>query len=224
MNNASVPIAYRAFQQCVIIKPSALNAGGARDCGERKRLLATDEMRGLIAELRANPWYMRLYFAQVAAWLTAVVVYEAAYAPDAPLLKHAIDGGVTMSFLAYGSLVTSVIVVDVTQAAYQKGKELMGILLGPVKNKFEAIGEERGEERGLREGLARGEALGEARGRREGEARGEERGEARGRRVGAAIMAARSAAWFADMKRAQKEGREFNEPPPWEQDGQGEDD
>ena len=198
--------------------------------------MATDEMRGLIAELRANPWYMRLYFAQVAAWLAAVVVYEAVYAPDAPPLKHAIDGGVTMSFLAYGSLVTSVIVVDVTQAAYQKGKELMGILLGPVKNKFEARGEERGEARGRREG----EALGEARGFRDGLARGEERGEARGRREGAelgrregaeigrregaAIMAARSAAWFADMKRAQKEGREFNEPPPWEQNGQGEDD
>ena len=202
--------------------------------------MATDEMRGLIAELRANPWYMRLYFAQVAAWLAAVVVYEAAYAPDAPLLKRFIDGGVTMSFLAYGSLVTSVIVVDVTQAAYQKGKELMGILLGPVKNKFEA----RGEERGLREGLARGEARGEARGFRDGLARGEERGRREGaeigwregaeigrregaelgRREGAAIMAARSAAWFTDMKRAQKEGREFNEPPPWEKDGQGEDD
>ena len=186
--------------------------------------MATDEMRGLIAELRANPWYMRLYFAQVAAWLAAVVVYEAAYAPDAPPLKHAIDGGVTMSFLAYGSLVTSVIVVDVTQAAYQKGKELMGILLGPVKNKFEAIGEERGrreglalgEERGFRDGLARGEERGKARGRREGAELG--------RREGAAIMAARSAAWFADMKRAQKEGREFNEPPPWERDDQGEDD
>ena len=170
--------------------------------------MATDEMRGLIAELRANPWYMRLYFAQVAAWLAAVVIYEAAYAPGAPLLKHIIDGGVTMSFLAYGSLVTSVIVVDVTQASYQKGKELMGILLGPVKNKFEAIGEERGEARGI--------ALGEARGRREGEARG--------RREGEAIMAARSAAWFADMQQAHKEGREFNEPPPWEQNGQGEDD
>ena len=92
----------------------------------------------------------------------------------------------------------------------------MGILLGPVKNKFEARGEERGEARGRREGLARG--------RREGEARGEERGKARGRREGEAIMAARSAAWFADMQRAQKEGREFNEPPPWEQNGQGEDD
>ena len=170
--------------------------------------MATDEMRGLIAELRANPWYMRLYFAQVAAWLAAVVIYEAVYAPDAPLLKHIIDGGVAMSFLAYGSLVTSVIVVDVTQASYQKGKELMGILLGPVKNKFEAIGEERGEARGI--------ALGEARGRREGEERG--------RREGEAIMAARSSAWFADMQQAQKEGREFNEPPPWEQNGQDEDD
>ena len=172
--------------------------------------MATDEMRGLIAELRANPWYMRLYFAQIAAWLAAVVVYETVYAPVAPLLKHIIDGGVAMSFLAYGSLVSSVIAVDVTQTAYQKGKYLMGILLTPAKNKFEA----RGEERGRREGEARGEE----RGRREGEARGEERG----RREGEAMMAARSAAWFADMQQAQKEGREFNEPPPWEQNGQDE--
>ena len=90
--------------------------------------------------------------------------------------------------LAYGSLVSSVIAVDVAQTAYQKGKELMGILLRPAKNKFEAIGEERG--------------------RREGEA----------------IMAARSAAWFADMQQAQKEGREFNDPPPWEQNGHDKDD
>ena len=170
--------------------------------------MATDEMRGLIAELRANPWYMRLYFAQIAVWLAAVVIYETAYAPAAPLLKHIIDGGVTMSFLAYGSLVSSVIAVDVTQTAYQKGKELMGILLTPAKNKFEAIGEARGR----REGIALGQ--------REGEARGE----ARGRREGEAIMAARSAAWFADMQQAQKEGRDFNEPPPWEQNGQDEDD
>ena len=174
--------------------------------------MATDEMRGLIAELRANPWYMRLYFAQIAVWLAAVVVYETAYAPAAPLLKHIIDGGVTMSFLAYGSLVSSVIAVDVTQTAYQKGKELMGILLTPAKNKFEA----RGEERGRREGIVLGQREGEARGRREGEARG--------RREGAAIMAARSAAWFADMQQAQKEGRDFNEPPPWEQNCQDEED
>ena len=174
--------------------------------------MAIDEMRGLIAELRANPWYMRLYFAQIAAWLVAVIIYEAAHAPAAPLLEHIIDGGVTMSFLAYGSLVSSVVIVDVTETAYQKGKDLMGILLRPAKNKFEAIGEARGEERGRREGIALGQ--------REGEARGE----ARGRREGAAIMAARSAAWFADMQQAQKEGREFNDPPPWEQNGQEKDD
>ena len=170
--------------------------------------MATDEMRGLIAELRANPWYMRLYFAQIAAWLAAVIIYETAYAPAASLLIHIIDGGVTMSFLAYGSLVSSVIAVDVAQTAYQKGKELMGILLRPAKNKFEAIGEARGR----REGIALGQREGEARGRREGEARGRRK------------MAAESAAWFADMKQAQKEGREFNDPPPWEQNGQDKND
>ena len=182
--------------------------------------MATDEMRGLIAELRANPWYMRLYFPQIAAWMTSVVIYETAYAPAAPPLKRIIDGGVTMSFLAYGSLVSSVIIVDVTQTAYQKGKELMGILLTPAKNKFEA----RGEERGRREGEARGEARGRREGIALGQREGEARGEARGRREGEAMMAARSAAWFADMQQAQKEGREFNEPPPWEQNNQDKDD
>ena len=89
-----------------------------------------------------------------------------------------------MSFLAYGSLASSIIVVDITQTAYQKGKELMGILLTPARNKFEA----RAEDRVRRE------------------------------------MTARSAAWFADMKQAHKEGREFNDPPPWEQNGQEKDD
>ena len=91
-----------------------------------------------------------------------------------------------MSFLAYGSLVSAIIVVDVVNAIYERGKELMGILITPARNKFEA----------------------------QAEARGEKRGEARGRRD----MAARSAEWFAQMQQAHKEGREFHEPPSWEED------
>ena len=106
--------------------------------------MATDEMKGLIAELMSNRWYKRLYFVQVAAWLTITTFYEVAYAPDASLLKHIIDGGVAMSFLAYGSLVSAVIVVDVVNAIYERGKELMGILITPARNKFEAQAEARG--------------------------------------------------------------------------------
>ena len=106
--------------------------------------MATDEMKGLIAELMSNRWYKRLYFVQVAAWLTITTFYEVAYAPDASLLKHIIDGGVAMSFLAYGSLVSAIIVVDVVNAIYERGKELMGILITPARNKFEAQAEARG--------------------------------------------------------------------------------
>ena len=64
----------------------------------------------------------------------------------------------------------------------------MGILFKPVRNKYEA----------------RGEARGRAAGRAEGEARGAE----------SALRAASE--WHARMERARREGREFSEPPPWE--------
>ena len=51
------------------------------------------------------------------------------------------------------------------------------------------------------------------------EERGEKRGEARGLKMGEAIAKARlkakSADWYARMKQAKKEGRDFNEPPPF---------
>lgn len=140
-------------------------------------------MRGLIGELKANPWYRRVYVVQVVLWLGAVILREVAFASADSPLEQIIDAGVTMSFLAYGALAASVIMVDAVQYVWGKGKEIMGILIPAPKNRF--------VEQGIR--------IGEARGRRE--------------------MAAESAAWLADKRQAEKEGREFNEPPPWERDG-----
>ena len=64
----------------------------------------------------------------------------------------------------------------------------MGILFKPVRNKY----------------FAEGEAHARAEGRAEGEAHGVER----------TLRAASE--WYARMEQARREGRDFNEPPPWE--------
>ena len=63
----------------------------------------------------------------------------------------------------------------------------MGLLFTPARNKYVVLGEERGEARGEERGIA----LGEAR------------------------AVARFADWFARKEQAEKEGRDFNEPPPF---------
>ena len=60
----------------------------------------------------------------------------------------------------------------------------------------------------------RGEKIGEARGEKIGEARGEKIGEARGE----ARAKAEFAAWYADMRQAMKDGKDFNVPPPFLKD------
>ena len=63
----------------------------------------------------------------------------------------------------------------------------MGLLFTPARNKYVVLGEERG----IAIGEERGEALGEAR------------------------AIARFADWFARKEQAEKEGRDFTEPPPF---------
>lgn len=193
--------------------------------------MTTEEMKGLIAELRANPWYMRVYVILFTGSLAAVTAYEIIYAPAVSILKHFIDGSINLSFLAYGSLALSVIGVDVVQYAWVKRRAIMGILIPSMKEKHREQAREQvrremeemrreGMDTWLLEARIAGEANGEKRGEARGEARGKAIGEARGRRE----MASESAAWLADMRQAQKEGREFNEPPPWERDAQDKND
>lgn len=149
-----------------------------------------DDRESLLTTLRSRRrLYLWLYFVQVAAWLTVVIIYELSYAEQVPAIKHAIDIAVTMSFIAPGVFVSTIFLVDVvidgvTDLA-KKGWELMGLLFTP--RKVRNIWQERGEKIG------------------------EERGEARAQ----ARIQAEIADWYARMKQAEREGRDFNEPPPF---------
>lgn len=149
-----------------------------------------DDREGLLTTLRSRrKLYLWLYFIQIAAWLAVVIIYETSYAEPEPAIKHAIDIAVTMSFIAPGVFVSTIFLVDVVIDGIvdlaKRGWELMGLLFTP--RKVRNIWQERGK--------------------KIGEKIGEERGAAR--------MKAESAAWYAEMRQAMKEGREFNEPPPF---------
>ena len=180
-----------------------------------------DGREGLLTTLRSRrKLYLWLYFVQIIAWLIVVIIYEVSYAEPAPAIKHAIDIAVTMSFIAPGVFVSTIFLVDVVIDGIvemaKKGWELMGLLFTPrkVRNIWQERGERIGEERGLRLGEERGEKIGEERGLRLGEERGEKIGEERG----VERAHAESAAWYADLQQAMKEGRDFNEPPPFLKD------
>ena len=139
--------------------------------------------------------YLWVYFAQTLGWLVAVIIYEAAYAPREVPLKHAINTAVTMSFIAPGVFISTVFLVEV---AYDCAKWL--IIRG-------------GEFMGLLFTPARNKYV----------VLGEERGEARGIAIGESRAATRFADWLARKEQAEKEGRDFNEPPPF-LNGNGTDD
>ena len=94
-----------------------------------------------------------------------------------------------MSFIAPGVFVSTVFLVDVVIDGIidlaKRGWEIMGLLFTP--RKVRNIWQERGQ--------------------KIGEKIGEKRGESRSN--------AKSATWYARMKQAEEEGRDFNEPPPF---------
>ena len=143
--------------------------------------------------------YLWVYFAQTLGWLVAVIIYEAAYAPREVPLKHAINTAVTMSFIAPGVFISTVFLVEVAYDSAKwliiRGGEFMGLLFTPARNKYVVLGEERGI------------------------AIGEERGEARGQARTVALFAD----WLARKEQAEKEGKDFTEPPPF-LNGNGADD
>ena len=149
--------------------------------------------------------YLWLYFIQIAVWLTVVVIYEVSYAERASVIKHAIDIAVTMSFISPGVFVSTIFLVDVvmdgvTELA-KKGWELMGLLFTPRKVKN--IWQERGEKKGVKIGEEVGIKI------------GEKIGEEIGIKIGEAQAKAEAADWYARMKQAEKDGEDFNEPPPF---------
>ena len=145
-----------------------------------------DNRESLLTTLRSRrKLYLWFYFIQIAAWLTVVVIYQVEYAQPAPAIKHAIDTAVTISFISLGVFVSTMFLVDVVVDSVKKGWGLMGLLFTPKSAK---------------------EILQE---------RGEKIGEERGRKIGEERVKADAAAWYAEMQQAMKEGRDFNEPPPF---------
>ena len=97
--------------------------------GDRESLLTTLRSRRKL--------YLWLYFLQIVAWLTVVIIYEVSYAEPAPTIKHAIDIAVTMSFIAPGVFVSTIFLVDVVIDGIidlaKRGWEIMGLLFTPRK-------------------------------------------------------------------------------------------
>ena len=178
----------------------------------------SDNRESLLTTLRSRrKLYLWLYFIQIAVWLTVVVIYEVSYAERASAIKHAIDIAVTMSFISPGVFVSTIFLVDVvmdgvTELA-KKGWELMGLLFTPRKVKN--IWQERGEKKGVKIGEKIGIKLGEKIGIKLGEEIGIKLGEEIGIKLGEAQAKAEAADWYARMKQAEKDGEDFNEPPPF---------
>ena len=152
-----------------------------------------DDRESLLTTLRSRRrLYLWLYFIQIAAWLTVVIIYELSYAEPDPTIKHSIDIAVTMSFIAPGVFVSTIFLVDVVIDGIvdlaKRGWEIMGLLFTP--RKVRNIWQERGEK------------IGEERAKVKAEAE-------------IAYTKAEFADWYARMKQAEREGRDFNEPPPF---------
>ena len=169
-----------------------------------------DNRESLLTTLRSRrKLYLWCYFVQIAAWLAVVVIYEVEYAQPAPAIKHAIDTAVTISFISPGVFVSTMFLVDVVIDSVKKGWGLMGLLFTP-KSAKEILQE-------------RGRKLGQAEGRKLGQAEGRKLGQAEGRKLGEERAKADAAAWYVEMQQAMKEGREFNEPPPFLDDDEDKD-
>lgn len=157
-----------------------------------------DDRENLLTTLRSRRrLYLSLYFIQIAAWLAVVIIYEVRYAEPTPVIKHAIDIAITMSFISPGVFVSTIFLVDVVIDGIidlaKRGWEIMGLLFTP--RKVRNIWQERGE--------------------KIGEERGEKIGEERGLKIGESRAKAEFADWYARMKQAEKEGADFDEPPPF---------
>lgn len=151
------------------------------------------DRESLLTTLRSRrKLYLWLYFLQIVIWLTVVVIYEGSYAEPAPTIKHAIDIAVTMSFIAPGVFVSTVFFVDVV---------IDGIIY-LAKRGWETMG--------LLFTPRKVRNIWQERGEKIGEERGIERSNAE------------SADWYTRMKQAEREGREFNEPPPFLEDNDDE--
>ena len=130
----------------------------------------TNEREGLLTTLRARrKWYLGVYFAQVFGWLALVVVNELNSANATAILSQRIlDNAVIMTFIGQGTLVTTILLIEVlfdgSRYIIKEGGELMGLLFDNFENKFVV----RGREQGIKQGIEQGREQGIEQGREQG--------------------------------------------------------
>ena len=107
---------------------------------------------GLLTTIRSRrKWYLGLYFLQIAAWLELLIVSEVYNADSTDFVgKRVLDAAVIMSFIGQGTLITTVLLIDVLfdggRYLIGKGAEIMGLLFDNFENKFVVRGRKQGQE------------------------------------------------------------------------------
>ena len=113
-----------------------------------------NEREGLLTTIRARrKWYLGVYFLQILGWLALVVVNELYSVDSAEMLSQRIlDNAVIMTFIGQGTLITTILLIDVLfdgcRYIIKKGGELMGLLFDNFENKFVVRGRKQGLEQG----------------------------------------------------------------------------
>ena len=110
-----------------------------------------NEREGLLTTIRARrKWYLSLYFLQISAWLVLIVVTEVYNVQSTDIMGQRVLGAaVTMSFIGQGTLVTTILLIDVIfdgcRYLVGKGAEIMGLLFDNFENKFVVRGRKQGQ-------------------------------------------------------------------------------
>ena len=119
------------------------------------------EREGLLTTIRARrKWYLGLYFLQIAAWLALLIVNEVYNADSTVFLgQRVLDSAVTMSFIGQGTLISTILLIDVIfdgcRFIIKKGVEIMGLLFDNFENKFVVRGRKQGQKEGQEQEKAR---------------------------------------------------------------------
>ena len=101
-----------------------------------------DEREGLLTTIRARrKWYLGIYALQILGWLILVVFNEVSDVNSTDTVSRRVqDAAVTMSFIAQGTLISTILLIDVVFDGFRyiikKGAELMGLLFDNFENKF----------------------------------------------------------------------------------------
>ena len=176
------------------LRPVRRNADGPRQARRtavrKKGQTLVEKETDIIEELKTNPWYRRAFAIQLTGGAFIIALYEWQASPGAACLSLDILGAECLEYVIDGWTKWAIIAVGAPPASV-----FIVDAAQPVIERGKTL-------MGILFKPVRNKyfAQGEAHGRAEGEAR--------------TLRAASE--WYARMEQARREGRDFNEPPPWE--------